>query len=331
MPTSHPRSSRGLAFSVLGYTLVPFRPSTPRHKEKQGSRQRAAHGACAAAVVLIGVFAAAPARPATAQSLQGSHESLLKQNLVASQHDYAYYRTPRDVEQAIAAGVLVEVHGNGDFELESSEVSYPYARPEVGVFLAQLGAAYHSACGEPLVVTSLTRPITRQPWNASPLSVHPTGMAVDMRRSARRGCRDWMESTLLALEGEGMVQATREHWPAHYHVAVFPDPLLLPGPLGDPNGVVRLAALHHEGHGILHEVDTEPAGRVRVARSASTGRLRISQTGAAVASRRPARSGRISVRRAAKTRHRATRTSAVPAVAHHRSHATAQARSVAAR
>src|SRR5262249_36892973 len=163
-------------------------------------------------------------------SLQGSHESMLKQNMVASQHDYAYFRTPRDVEQAIAAGTLIEIRGNGDFQVETEEVSYPYARPEVGVFLAQLGAAYRNACGEPLAVTSLTPPIPRQPWNASPLSAHPTGMAVDMRRSLRRSCRQWMEGTLLGLEAEGMIEATREHWPAHYHVAVFPDPLLLPGP-----------------------------------------------------------------------------------------------------
>jgi hypothetical protein len=275
-----------------------------------------------AAVILASGLAAAAlamtAPPATAQSLQGSHESLMKQNLVASQHDYAYFRTPRDVEQAIASGVLVEVRGNEDYELAGDEVSYHYARPEVGVFLAQLGSGYHAACGERLVVTSLTRPITRQPWNASPLSVHPTGMAVDMRRSMRPACRQWMEATLLALEGEGMIEATREHWPSHYHVAVFPDPLLLPGPIGDPNGVIRLAALHHEAHGTLQEIDTVPAGRVHVARSARTGRLRISQTGTAVVARRAPRSGRISVHRTPKPHHRAAHSSAVPAVARRR-------------
>lgn len=273
--------------------------------------------------------------PAAAQSLQGSHESLLKQNLVASQHDYAYFRTPSDVEQAVAAGVLVDVRGNGDFELATEEVSYPYARPQVAVFLAQLGAAYRAACGEPLVVTSLTRPITRQPWNASPLSVHPTGMAVDMRRSERHTCRQWLESTLLALEAEGMVQATREHWPAHYHVAVFPDPLLLPGPLGDPNGVVRLAALHREAHGVLREADEEPAGRVHVERSAS-GRLRIAQGGARAATHRGSRAAHAAAaRHSVRPHRRSAHTGAVAAVNRHRgsrSHsASAQTRTVAAR
>jgi hypothetical protein len=233
----------------------------------------------AAVFTLLAPLAAAPS-PLAAQSLYGSHESLLRQNLVAQQHDYAYLRTTQEVLQAIRDGVLVAVEGNDDLQLAGDRVSFRYARPQVKTFLEQLAQAYHAACGEPLVVTSLTRPISRQPWNASPISVHPTGMAVDLRRSDRRSCLQWLESTLLALEGEGMIEAVREHWPPHYHVAVFPDPLLLPGPIGDPNGVVRLAALHR---GIVSEPDYVTAGRhgrlhVAVSRSSRTGRLRITQT-----------------------------------------------------
>ena len=243
-------------------------------------------------VVLIAPVAA---HPAAAQSLYGSHESLVRQNLVAQQHDYAYLRTGRDVTQAVEGGTLVAVHGNQDFELALGEVSFPYARPEVKTFLEQLSSAYHAACGESLVVTSMVRPITRQPWNASPISVHPTGMAVDLRRSDRRGCRQWLESTLLALEGEGMIEATRERWPPHYHVAVFPDPLLLPGPIGDPNGVVRvvaLAALHggtpSEPEGAFSDEPAARHGRVHLGRSARTGRYRITQTAVARRSRHAA-------------------------------------------
>jgi hypothetical protein len=235
--------------------------------------------------------------PAAAQSLYGSHESLVRQNLVAQQHDYAYLRTSQEVAQAVESGALVAVHGNEDFQLADHEVSFRYARPQVKAFLEQLACAYHAACGEPLVVTSLVRPISRQPWNASPISVHPTGMAIDMRRSDRRGCRQWLESTLLALEGEGMIEATRERWPPHYHVAVFPDPMLLPGPIGDPNGVVRVAALATLHGGPLADsettfaaaADSEPVvrhARVRLGRSARTGRYRITQAAVARRSRR---------------------------------------------
>lgn len=254
-------------------------------------------------IVLIAPVVAAPA---AAQSLHGSHESLVRQNLVAQQHDYAYLRTTQDVAQAIGSGILVAVHGNDDFQLAGGEVSFPYARPEVKTFLEQLSSAYHAACGEPLVVTSMVRPISRQPWNASPISVHPTGMAVDLRRSDRHGCRVWIESTLLALESEGMIEAIRERWPPHYHVAVFPDPLLLPGPIGDPNGVVRVAALavaHGETLSAPEATfasfeDGEPAtrhGRVHLGRSARTGRYRITQTAVARRSWRARQAGRSSV------------------------------------
>jgi hypothetical protein len=264
-------------------------------------------GLQATAVLLapIALLALLPLTSATATaqslaSLAGSRESMLRQNLVAQEHDYSYLRNTQEVLTAVNSGVLVAVHGNEDLELAGGEVSFPYARPEVKIFLEQLAHAYHAACGEPLVVTSLTRPISRQPWNASPISVHPTGMAVDMRHSDRRACRQWMDSTLLALEGEGMIEATRERWPAHYHVAVFPDPLLLPGPIGDPNGVIRVAALHHGTPQTEQEISEDDSsarpGRVHLARSRN-GRLRITQTGQAAIARRSGGSARIVVHR----------------------------------
>ena len=118
------------------------------------------------------------------------------------------------------AGYLVPVRGNRDFRLNN--VSFPYARPEVALFVSRLGAQYRSACGEQLVVTSLTRPHSNQPRNASPRSVHPTGMALDLRRSNRRACRSWLEGVLMHLEGSGVLEATYERRPPHYHIALFP-------------------------------------------------------------------------------------------------------------
>ena len=119
-----------------------------------------------------------------AQSLQGSAASLDVQNRIARQHDFTYIESPNRVRFFAEQGWLVRVRPTGDFRLDN-EVSFPYARPEVALFVRRLGAQYRSACGEQLVVTSLTRPTTRQPRNASDRSVHPTGMAVDLRRSQR--------------------------------------------------------------------------------------------------------------------------------------------------
>ena len=164
----------------------------------------------------------APPSQASAQSLRGSRTSVERQVRVAKSHDFTFIETPGQVERFVKAGYLVPVHGNRDFELH--RVSFPYARPEVRTFITRLASQYRRACGERLIVTSLTRPTTRQPWNASSRSVHPTGMAVDVRRSNRRACRSWLESVLLSLEKTGVLEATREYRPPHYHVALFPRP-----------------------------------------------------------------------------------------------------------
>jgi len=92
----------------------------------------------------------------------------------------------------------------------------------VKLFLERLGAEYRAVTGERLVVTSLTRPLSRQPRNASRLSVHPTGMAVDLRVPKSKSNRRWLERRLLALEDNVVLDVTLERHPAHYHVAVFP-------------------------------------------------------------------------------------------------------------
>ena len=174
----------------------------------------------AAAVLAATLLLAAPA--AEAASLRGSRSSVSRQNYQARRHDYTFIRTPSQVRRFVAKGWLVPVRGNRDYALHG--VSFPYARPEVKLFIERLARQYRASCGEQLVVTSLTRPTTRQPRNASPLSVHPTGMALDLRRSWKQSCRRWIESTLLYLEDRGVLEAARERRPPHYHVALFPKP-----------------------------------------------------------------------------------------------------------
>ncbi len=170
----------------------------------------------------FGLFMTVLAAPAAAQSLRGSPATVERQNLAALTHDFTFLRDAAHVRRFVEAGYLVPVTSNPAYSVK--RISFPYARPEVELFLSRLGRQYREACGETLVVTSLTRPTTRQPWNASPRSVHPTGMAVDLRRSTNRSCREWLESVLLHLEGEGVIEAVRERRPPHYHVAVFPQP-----------------------------------------------------------------------------------------------------------
>jgi LysM domain/Family of unknown function (DUF5715) len=176
------------------------------------------------AALLPGLALLAATPSSHAQSLRGSRASMDKQNEEAAAHDFTYLQTADEVRDFVDRGLLVRVAGDDDYEV--ADVSFPFARPEVKTFLDRLAHQYRSACGEQLVVTSLTRPADHQPWNASPLSVHPTGMAADLRRSNRRSCRNWIERNLLALERDDVLEATKERHPPHYHVSLFPKPYL---------------------------------------------------------------------------------------------------------
>ena len=48
-------------------------------------------------------------------------------------------------------------------------------------------------------------------------------MAVDLRKPSG-ACLRWLRTTLLDLEGAGLIEATEEFGPPHFHVAVFPTP-----------------------------------------------------------------------------------------------------------
>ena len=177
----------------------------------------------ARAAAVLALLTSLPMTAAVADEarLGGSMASMRRQHQVARANDYTFLRTPAQVREFVAKDRLEPLLGNE--YLRVNRVSFPYARPEVKLFVERLARQYHEATGEKLVVTSLTRPLSRQPRNAHQLSVHPAGMAVDLRVPSSRRARAWLESTLLSLEAQGLLDATRERRPPHYHVAVFPD------------------------------------------------------------------------------------------------------------
>lgn len=177
----------------------------------------------ARATVVLALLSSLPVVKASADEarLGGSMSSMRRQYQVALRNDYTFLRTPAQVREFVRKDRLEPLISN-EF-LHVNRVSFPYARPEVKLFIERLAQQYYEATGAKLVVTSLTRPLSRQPRNAHRLSVHPAGMAVDLRVPPTRKARAWLESVLLQLEGRGLLDATRERRPPHYHVAVFPD------------------------------------------------------------------------------------------------------------
>lgn len=159
--------------------------------------------------------------PVLAASLQPTHGALVRQARSARDAGLTYVDKDDQVHDLVRRGLLVAIRGNADYYIHP-DVRHSAARPEVKVFVERLAHQYRAACDERLVVTSLVRPRSRQPWNSDPLSVHPTGMAVDLRISSSSACRRWLESVLLDLEDEGLIEAARERVVPHYHVVVFP-------------------------------------------------------------------------------------------------------------
>jgi hypothetical protein len=145
---------------------------------------------------------------------------MLRQNRVAKQLEYAFVNTSGDLKKQVEEGAFVPLTGNEHYVLGDG-VSHPVARPELRLFIERLAEQYHKGTGEKLVVTSLTRPVSEQPRNSHKLSVHPAGIAVDLRISDRAASRRWLESVLLKLERQGLLDITRERYPPHYHVALF--------------------------------------------------------------------------------------------------------------
>lgn len=168
-----------------------------------------------------GLLAAAPAAAEVPVTLRGSPASMVRQHEVAKENDYTFLRTPAQVREFVRKERLVPLASGPAYRVNAG-VSFPYVRPELRMFMERLGRQHRDACGERPVVTSATRPLSSQPRNAHALSVHPTGMALDLRVSREGGCRAWLEKTLLSLESQGVLDVTRERTPPHFHVAVFP-------------------------------------------------------------------------------------------------------------
>jgi hypothetical protein len=173
----------------------------------------------------VGLFAVAVAsllfhpHHAGAQALRGSRASVELMYAAAQRRDLLFLHSPAEVYAAALSGALELVSITDDLELEGAQ--YPFVLPNTLRFADSIAAAYHAGCGERIVLTSGARPLDEQPRNASPKSVHPTGMAIDFRKPRTPACLTWLRRNLLALENRDVIEATEERRPAHFHVAVL--------------------------------------------------------------------------------------------------------------
>lgn len=199
---------------------MPARPRSPR-------RPSPSFGSPVARPLLAGALLAAilsavlPGATLGAQTLRGSRAAVDRAFHTAKRRDLPFVRSRREVERLAREGDYVRLATTRDVRLKG--VTTPYVRPLTRSFLRTFAARYQRSCGGPLVVTSAMRPTSVRLVNSTQRSVHPTGMAVDLRAPAG-SCRSWMRRELLAYERRGVVDATEERHPAHFHVVVYRAP-----------------------------------------------------------------------------------------------------------
>lgn len=153
--------------------------------------------------------------------LKGSSVSLDVQNHQAQKHKLKFHKDNKEIYDSVSKKKLVAVSPSKSLELAG--VSLPFALESTRNFLKSFSKAYQSHCQESLVVTSLTRTLNRQPKNASARSVHPTGLAIDLRIPNSQKCKAWLVDSLVYLEEQKVVEATQERNPPHFHLVVFPN------------------------------------------------------------------------------------------------------------
>jgi hypothetical protein len=179
-------------------------------------RHARSHGVFA----LVCTLALTAARDLHAQSLRGSKAKVERAYQFARREGIEFNASRTDVRDRVMEGDYVRLQSGPNMRLKG--VAVPYVLPATRDFVTRLAASYRRACRAPLVVTSAMRPTALQERlpNGVAKSVHPTGMAVDLRAPGG-SCRPWLRKTLLAETRSGTVDATEEHHPAHFHVIVF--------------------------------------------------------------------------------------------------------------
>jgi hypothetical protein len=153
-----------------------------------------------------------------AQTLRGSRGSVDRAYGYAQSRRLVFHRSRGAVERAARGGTYVRLVNTATYRLRG--VGIPYVLPTTRALLGDLAARYRRQCGERLVVTSGMRLTVSRLVNSTPKSVHPTGLAFDLR-APRGRCRAWIRRELLALEGRGLIDATEERFPPHLHVVVY--------------------------------------------------------------------------------------------------------------
>ncbi len=166
--------------------------------------------------------------------LRGSHEILVRQNVVADRDGLDRIRDDDDLERMRAQRLLVPIPASSALEVDDRlPANRRYARPWTAQFLAALARAHYARFHTPLQVNSAVRTVEfqqrlqRTNGNAAPAegetaSPHLTGQAIDV---AKHGLSiteiAWLRGYLLPLSQQGRIDVEEEFQQSCFHISVY--------------------------------------------------------------------------------------------------------------
>jgi hypothetical protein len=169
-----------------------------------------------------------------AQSLQGSPESMQKQNQEADKENLSRIKNDAELARMKNKKLLVHLPVNKTIRIDPRlEEKYRWCRPWTSEFLIHLGSDFYAHMGNQIQINSAVRTISyqrvlqRKNPNAAPTggieaSSHLTGSTIDIaKKHMTRGEIRWMRKYLLSLEERNLIEATEEFNQTVFHIMVF--------------------------------------------------------------------------------------------------------------
>jgi hypothetical protein len=166
--------------------------------------------------------------------LRGSHEILVRQNVVADRDGLDRIQDDNDLTRMRAAHMLVQIPESGALTVDDRlPANRRFARQWTVQFLVALSRAHYARFHSPLIVTSAVRTVEfqqrlqRTNGNAAPAegetaSPHLTGQAIDLGKHGLSITEiAWLRGYLLPLSQQGRIDVEEEFQQACFHISVY--------------------------------------------------------------------------------------------------------------
>ncbi|HEU4636915.1 MAG TPA: DUF5715 family protein [Edaphobacter sp.] len=204
------------------------RTETPRKPEAESIREEAAEP------IILPTIYNKRGRLIVPPPLKGSHEILVRQNVVADQDGLDRIQDDNDLVRMREQHLLVALPVNRELGVdERLPLDRRYARPWTAQFLTTLARAHYARFHSAIQVNSAVRTVEFQQHlirvngNAAPAegetaSPHLTGQAVDIaKHGLSRTEIAWMRGYFLPLIQQGRIDVEEEFQQACFHISVY--------------------------------------------------------------------------------------------------------------